>query len=104
MLGGSRGEVLRVAVDAEHDFRARRMARVDDEKLVLHVRERLVVHDLLEEAFLGLGGGGQSLDGGCPGVKGGGVEGVWEERLVFSCHLRINADGGWWKRCQWVAD
>lgn len=69
------------------------MTRVDDEKLVLHVRERLVVHDLLEEAFLGLGRGGQSLDRGCPGVERGGVEGVWEEGLVFSCHLCINAYG-----------
>jgi len=67
------------------------MGRVDDEKLVLHVPERLVVHDLLEEASLGLGG--VSLDCGCPGVERGGVEGIWEEVLVFSCHRCINAGG-----------
>ena len=29
------------------------MGRVDDEKLMLHARECLVVHNLLEEALLG---------------------------------------------------
>jgi hypothetical protein len=72
MLGGSRCEILRVAADAKHDFRAGWVACTDDEKLVLRVRD-LVVHNLLEEAFLGLGGRGRSLDRDCPGV-----EGVWE--------------------------
>jgi hypothetical protein len=60
------------------------MGRVDDEKLVFHVREHLVVHYLLEEALLGLGG--SSLDCGCPDVERGGAEGIWEEVLLFSCH------------------
>ena len=55
------------------------------------------MHDLLEEAFLGLADGGQSLDRCCPGVEGGGVESVWEKRLVFSCHRRINVGSEWWK-------
>ncbi len=67
------------------------MARIDDEKLVLHVRERLVVHDLLEEALLGLGG--QSLDCICPGFEWGDVEGVWEEMVIFSCHRYIENTG-----------
>jgi hypothetical protein len=60
------------------------MASRDDEKLVLHVRERLAVHDLLEEALLRLGG--QSLDCGCPCFERRGVEGIREEVGVFSLH------------------
>lgn len=60
------------------------MASIDDEKLVLHVRERLVVHDLLEEALPRLGG--QSLYCGCPGLERRAVEGIWEEVVIFSCH------------------
>jgi len=52
------------------------MTGIDDEKLVLHIRECLVMHDLLEETLPGLGG--QSLDCGCPGLEGCGVEGIWE--------------------------
>ena len=60
------------------------VGRVDDEKLMLHARERLVVRDLLEEALLGLGG--LPLDRGYPGVKRGGVEGTGEEVRVVGCH------------------
>ena len=60
------------------------MASIDDEKLVLHVRERLVVHNLLEEALLCLGG--QSPDCGCPGFERRGVKGIWEEMVIVSCH------------------
>ena len=67
------------------------MARIDDEKLVLHFRERLVVHDLLEEALFRLGG--QSLDFGCPGFERRGVEGIREEVVTFSCHRCINYRG-----------
>jgi len=67
------------------------MAGIDDEKLVLHVRERLVVHDLLEEAFLRLGE--PLLDCGCPGFERGGVEGIWEEVVIFSCHRCISYGG-----------
>ncbi len=52
------------------------MSRVDDEELVLHVRERLVVHDLVDETLLGLTG--QSLDCSCPGFERDSVEGIWE--------------------------
>ena len=58
------------------------MASIDNEKLVLHVRERLVVHDLLEEALLRLGG--QFMDCGCPGFKRRSVEGIREEEVVCS--------------------
>ncbi len=58
------------------------MDGIDEEKLVLHVRERFIVHDLLEEALLCLGG--QSLDCGCPGFERGGVEGIREEVGIFS--------------------
>ncbi len=67
------------------------MVSIDDEKLVLHVRERLVVHDLLEEALLRLGG--QSLDCGCPGFERHSVEGIREEVVIFSCHRCINYGG-----------
>jgi hypothetical protein len=67
------------------------MASIDDEELVLHVRERLVVHDLLEEASLRLGG--QSLDCGRPGFERRGVEGIREEVVIFSCHRYINYGG-----------
>jgi len=60
------------------------MARVDDKKLVLHARERLVVHDLVEVALLGLQGTGQSLDCRGPGVERVGVEGIWEQVRVFT--------------------
>jgi hypothetical protein len=62
------------------------MASIDDEKLVLHVRDHLVVHNLLDEALLNLGG--QSLDCGCPGfrVKRRSVEGIQEEVGIFSRH------------------
>jgi hypothetical protein len=50
------------------------MASIDDEKLVLHVREHFVVFDHLEEALLRLGG--QSLDFGYPGFESDGVEGL----------------------------
>ena len=66
------------------------MGRVDDEKLVLHIRERLVVHNLFKEALFGPGG--QPLDRGCPGVERGGVEGIGEEVRVVSCHRCIQAD------------
>ena len=59
------------------------MASINDEKLVLHVRERLVVHGLLKEALLRLGG--LSLDCGRPGFERRGVEGIREEE-IFSCH------------------
>jgi hypothetical protein len=37
-----------------------------------------------------LGLGGQSpLDRGCPGVEGGGVEGIGEEVRAVSCHRGI---------------
>jgi hypothetical protein len=65
------------------------MASIDDEKFVLHGRERLVVHDLLEEALLRLGG--QFLDCGCPGSARCGVEGIREEVVIFSLHDL------WWK-------
>ena len=52
------------------------MSRVDDEELVLHVRERLVVHDLVEDTLCCFKG--QSLDCSCPGLERGGVEGIWE--------------------------
>ena len=67
------------------------MASIDDEKLVFHVRERLVVHDLLEEAFLRLGG--QLLDCGCPSFERRRVESIREEVLVFSCHRCISYGG-----------
>jgi len=67
------------------------MAGTDDEKLVLHVREGLVVHDLLEEASLRLGG--LSLDCSCPGFERRGVEGIREEVAIFSCHRYINYGG-----------
>jgi hypothetical protein len=50
------------------------MASIDDDKLVLHVRERFVVVDLLEEALLRLGG--QSLDCVCPRFEGRNKEGI----------------------------
>ena len=59
------------------------MASMDDEKLVLHVRERFVVLDLLEEASLRLGG--QSLYCVCPGFERRGVEGIREEGVIFCC-------------------
>ena len=65
------------------------MASVDDEKLVFHVRERLVVHDLLEEALLRLGG--KLLDCGCPCFERRGVEGIREEVVI--CHRYINYGG-----------
>ena len=52
------------------------MGRVDDEELVLHVGERFVVHDLVEETLLGLTG--QLLDRGSPSFEGSLVEGIWE--------------------------
>ena len=67
------------------------MASIDDKKLVLHGRERLVVHDLLEKALLRLGG--QSLDCGCPGFERHSVEGIREEVVIFSCHRCINYGG-----------
>ena len=54
------------------------MSRVDDEELVFHVRERLVVHDLVDETLLGLTGTGQSLDCSCPGFERDSVEGIRE--------------------------
>jgi hypothetical protein len=50
------------------------MASIDDEKLVLRVRERFAVLDLLQKALLRLGG--QSLDCVCPGFERRGVEGI----------------------------
>ena len=50
------------------------MASIDDGKLVLHVRERFVVLDLLDEASLRLGG--QSLDCVCPRFEGHNGEGI----------------------------
>jgi hypothetical protein len=52
------------------------MTRVYDEEFVFHVRERLVVHDLVEETLRCFEG--QSLDCGCPSIERGGVEGIWE--------------------------
>ena len=52
------------------------MGRVDDEELVFHVRERLIVHDLVEETLLSLTG--QLLDRGSPCFESGLVEGIWE--------------------------
>ena len=54
---------------------------LDDEKLMLHVREHFVVLDLLEEASLRLGG--QSLDCVCPGFQRRGIEGFREEVAIF---------------------
>ena len=59
------------------------MASINDAKIVLHVRDRLVVHGLLEEALLRLGG--LSLDCGCPGFERRGVKGIREE-VIFSYH------------------
>lgn len=51
------------------------MASIDNEKLVLHPRERFIVLDLLDMALLRLGR--QSLeDCGCPGFERRGVEGI----------------------------
>jgi hypothetical protein len=60
------------------------MTSIDDEKLVLLARERLVLHDLLKEALLRLGG--QLLDCGCPCFERCGVEGIREEVGIFSLH------------------
>jgi hypothetical protein len=75
------------------------MTGIDDEKLVLHGRERLVVHDLLEEAFLRLGG--PSLDCGCPGFERHGVKGIREEVVIFSLHqLWRKGANGLWTECK----
>jgi len=52
------------------------MGRVDDEELVFHVRERFVVHDLVEKTLLSLIG--QLLDRGSPSFESILVEGIWE--------------------------
>ena len=59
------------------------MASIDDEKLVLHVRERFVVLDLLKEALLRIGG--QSLDCVGPGFQRRGVESIRVEGVIFCC-------------------
>ena len=84
--GGTRGIVLRDAVDTQHDFTAGyTMASINDEKLVLHARERLVVDDFLEDAFLRLGEQ-LALNCGCPGFEGRSIEGIREEVVDFRCH------------------
>ena len=94
MLGGSGCEILRVAADAEHGFKAGRVACIDDEKLVLHVRD-LVVYDLLESAFEAEGGHWIVT---AQASKVSGNRGWFS---LFFCHRRINA-GGVVERCRWV--
>ena len=85
--------ILHDAVDAQHDFGAGyTMASINDEKLVLHARERLVVHDFLKDALLRLAG--QSvLDCGCPSFERRGMEGIWEEVVGIRRHRCINCRG-----------
>jgi hypothetical protein len=68
------------------------MASIDDEKLVLHVRERLVVHDLLEAASPRLGG-----QCGRPDFERRSVEGTRQEVGIFSWHQlwRKGGNGLW---------
>jgi hypothetical protein len=75
------------------------MASIDNEKLVLHARECLVVHDLLEEALLRLRG--QSLDCICPCFERRGIEGIREEVVFFSLHqLWRKGANGLWTECR----
>ena len=52
---------------------------------MLHVRERLVVDNLLDEALRRPGG--QTIDFGYPGFERRGVKGIREEAVIFSFHL-----------------
>jgi hypothetical protein len=54
---------------------------VHDEKLVLHSRKGLVVHDLLEETLLGLRV--RTQEGGYPSFERLGVESVRKEMCLF---------------------
>jgi hypothetical protein len=77
------------------------MASINDEKIVLHVRERLVVHGLLEEALLRLGG--LSLDCGCPGFerRGVGRYSVKNDFLLSLMHqLWRKGVNGLWTECK----
>jgi hypothetical protein len=67
------------------------MDSIDDEKFVLHAREGLVVHNLLDGALFRLGG--RLLDCGCPGFERRGIEGIWEKVVDISCR-RCTSHGG----------
>jgi hypothetical protein len=72
------------------------MTSIDDEKLVLLGRERLVVHDLLEEALVRLGE--RSPYFGFPGFES--VEGIREEVVIFSLHDLWRKGANGWTRVQ----
>ena len=74
------------------------MASIDDEKLVLHGRKCLVVHDSRKHRFAS---GDNRWDCGYAGFDWRGVEGIREEVVVFSLHQlwRKGANGLW---TEWV--
>ena len=70
------------------------MTSINDEKLVLHVRERFVVFDLLERVLLRLRG--QPLDCVCPGFERRGIEGIRGRRH----QLWRKGPNGLWTECK----